>query len=652
MARFLRNGSKRIPVDVDVVGFEDSGGYSFVEARERTKKSHFSRRSEGVNVRQILLHHDGMNSARGCFQVLVDRGLSTHIIIDKDGRVFQTLDLGFAAFHASGHNSKSIGIDLNNPVKPGRRGGRPSRRGGMFKSKINGREHASMGYTNEQYESLIAVLQGLSAHFAALRDLRAPTGDDGRVLQNRLENTDFTGLLGHLHVSATKWDPGPGFDWERVLAGVRGNRLVYPVELPGMLNLDRVTRTRALRNAEGYFRAIETGEAGYFPLGINQGWHTGVHIPLEEGTPVKAPAAGTVVAARLGDEVEGLGSPNVVVIEHTLPIGEQEKTFYSVLSHLQTVDTGAGSPVGWIKRLYADPDMARDLPRARTLNPPSAPGHAALRTGRVALVRSEVKAGEVVGYSGRFSPGDDMQPTGLLDFAIVAIEPLFPKSDLTFTAVEDDLDDDIRCSSRTVWKRFTNDPRVLRGLVEGAYPMSPTDIRAPYRSEYDAVKLRWLAARHVTEYWVGTRFGGVFGGGTEFEWAVEEKERAYLDLIQRFLWWDDGVTAHVKLPEDGLMWAYHPIALLTHLYKIETQRAVEQASGEAVALDGQALEAQRALDEKEELAFAESTGAAAEHVDLDGLDGFDGEGYILDGQDDDLDAEGWLRWEQGEWEPE
>jgi N-acetyl-anhydromuramyl-L-alanine amidase AmpD len=31
----------------------------------------------------------------------------------------------------------------------------------------------------------------------------------------------FSGVLGHLHVSANKSDPGPAFDWERFLREAR-----------------------------------------------------------------------------------------------------------------------------------------------------------------------------------------------------------------------------------------------------------------------------------------------------------------------------------------------------------------------------------------------------------------------------------------------
>jgi N-acetyl-anhydromuramyl-L-alanine amidase AmpD len=34
------------------------------------------------------------------------------------------------------------------------------------------------------------------------------------------EMTNFSGLLGHWHITTRKIDPGPAFDWDRLLAGV------------------------------------------------------------------------------------------------------------------------------------------------------------------------------------------------------------------------------------------------------------------------------------------------------------------------------------------------------------------------------------------------------------------------------------------------
>jgi len=655
MGKFLKYGSKTVSVGVEVVTFDDPGGLSFRAARAEDGKLFYMGSDRRAAVDQVILHHDGMRTAAGCFRVLRDRGLSTHLIIEADGTIYQTLDLGFVAFHAAGRNSGSIGIDLNNPIRPDRlpRGESAAARGGVARARINGGPVASLGYTNAQYESLIAVLRALGGVFPGLANLTAPVGDDGKVLTTVLDDPGFKGLVGHLHVSATKWDPGPGFDWERVLIGVRGTRLLYPVKLPGALNLNEVPRNRALRNAESYFRATETGPGGFFPLGINQGWHTGVHVQIDRGTPVFAPADGVVVAARVGEEVEGLGSPNVVVIKHELPIAGEDVTFFSVISHLEQVELGANSPIPWIQRFYKDPDMPRSLPdNTAMLHPPSAPGHIALRNDRVALANTEVKAGELVGYSGRFKVDPEQEPIGSLDFAIIAPKPLFDASDLTFERVDDDDDDDILCNSRQVWKRFTDKPEALQGLVEGGFPMSPAEIRAPYKSEIKAVELRWMATRHVTEYSTDTRFGGLFGGGVDFEWFIEDEAKAYLDRIRKFLWWDRNVSAHTGLPDDGRIWAYHPIALATYLMVIEARRAVEQAGAKAVALEGDELEARLKQDKRRESEFAESFGASTDHIKYQAVEDIGGQENLFDQSSEDPEQEGWLRWEQGEWEPD
>ncbi|HPM25381.1 MAG TPA: N-acetylmuramoyl-L-alanine amidase, partial [Phycisphaerae bacterium] len=51
-----------------------------------------------------------------------------------------------------------------------------------------------------------------------------PRDANGRLRTSELtaeEMAAFSGLLGHLHVTSGKVDPGPAFDWERLLTGTR-----------------------------------------------------------------------------------------------------------------------------------------------------------------------------------------------------------------------------------------------------------------------------------------------------------------------------------------------------------------------------------------------------------------------------------------------
>ncbi|HJX62862.1 MAG TPA: N-acetylmuramoyl-L-alanine amidase [Polyangia bacterium] len=68
-------------------------------------------------MRLVLLH-------RQCYDVLVERGLSAHLMIDRDGAIYQALDLQTAcAFHAGQANARSVGLAASWRVRlcpPGR----------------------------------------------------------------------------------------------------------------------------------------------------------------------------------------------------------------------------------------------------------------------------------------------------------------------------------------------------------------------------------------------------------------------------------------------------------------------------------------------------------------------------------------------------
>lgn len=663
---FLIYGDQQVDVGVRVITFREPGAPSFFRAREKSrKKQRFfggdSLRdqitgrsgSRKATVDQVLLHHDGTRDSLICYRVLVDRGLSTHLMIDGTGIVYQPLDLQYTAWHAAGRNEPSVGIDLNNPIRPDRVRNPGVR--GVYRGRINGTMVASLGYTDAQYDALIAVLKGLGQIFPKLANLEAPVGEDGLVVRNKLVNDGFAGLVGHWHVSATKWDPGPGFDWERVLIGVRGKRLFYPVTLPQAANLDRVPKRKALSNAEVYFRNTEAGRGGFYPVGGNQAWHTGVHLNVEPETPVMAPADGVIVAARNTKRTSKMGSANVVVIRHEMEVAGNDAKFYSVISHLRPETLGRESEIGWIRRFALDPDGPLGLPEDDGgVHPPAAPGHVALIDGRVALGEIEVKAGEIIGYSDVFNPdpyGDKKQLMQLVDWALIAERPLFPVSDPTFAAVDEDGDDGILCNARKVWKQFTTNPEELRGLVEGGYPLAPEEVRAVYQDPRVATSMRWMATRHVTEYSDITDFSGLFGGGVDFEWSTRKVAERYVKDIRKFLWWDEKVTEHLKLPADRVIWTYHPVALTTFLAMGEARRVAEVAGSGVEALDEEALKVARVRDARAEAAFAEAFGTERHSHVSSRFDDIDARDDFHELEADDPEREGWMRWEQGEWEP-
>jgi len=207
-------------------------------------------------VDQFVIHYDACGTSRRCFQVLHDlRGLSVHFMLDLDGTIYQTLDLKERAWHAGTANDRSIGIEIANIgayadtqtldqwyardargrtyvrfpealAEPGLRipdfVARPAGND-LICGEINGRRLYQYDLTDAQYESLIKltatlcrVLPGITAEY--------PRDNDGRLRTSVLtpeELEDYSGLLGHFHVTSEKVDPGPAFDWDRLMAGVR-----------------------------------------------------------------------------------------------------------------------------------------------------------------------------------------------------------------------------------------------------------------------------------------------------------------------------------------------------------------------------------------------------------------------------------------------
>ncbi len=205
----------------------------------------------------FVLHYDASGTSRQCFKTLQDRrGLSVHFLLDLDGTIYQTLDVKERAWHAGAANDRSVGVEIANP------GAYPERRHERLKSwyardahgtrvtfppklgptgirtgdfvprpardrivsgKIHGRTFWQYDFTNEQYAALASLARALAGLLPRVR-LDAPRDRAGRVRATVMSATElesFSGLLGHYHVTREKIDPGPAFDWERLLREAR-----------------------------------------------------------------------------------------------------------------------------------------------------------------------------------------------------------------------------------------------------------------------------------------------------------------------------------------------------------------------------------------------------------------------------------------------
>ncbi len=207
-------------------------------------------------VDQFVMHYDVCGTSKRCFEVLHDlRGLSVHFMLDVDGTIYQTLDVKERAWHAGEANDRSVGVEIANigaypdmktldqwygkdedgkpyitfpqsVVPTGVRTpdfvARPSR-DEPVEGTIHGRKLYQYDLTDEQYDSLIKLAATLHEALPNLA-LDYPRDAGGNVRTDELTAEElgaFRGLLAHWHITKGKVDPGPAFNWERVVEGAK-----------------------------------------------------------------------------------------------------------------------------------------------------------------------------------------------------------------------------------------------------------------------------------------------------------------------------------------------------------------------------------------------------------------------------------------------
>ena len=245
---------QRFHTGTSVVLWSDPGGYNAYLA---PPGSHFSTRVDSLpllqqTVDQFVIHYDACGLSRECFRVLnEERNLSVHFMLDIDGTIYQTIDLKEQAWHATTSNPRSIGIEIANvgafdspdadalsrwyakdrdgrvritiPTKYGDGGvrtkgfvGRPARNG-LIEGQVQGQTLYQYDFTPQQYAALIKLTAALCRVFPNIKC-------DYPRLNQKLPDTvlaNYRGVLGHYHIQTNKTDPGPAFQWDRVIDGAK-----------------------------------------------------------------------------------------------------------------------------------------------------------------------------------------------------------------------------------------------------------------------------------------------------------------------------------------------------------------------------------------------------------------------------------------------
>ena len=209
-------------------------------------------------VDQFVIHYDVAGTSQRCFYVLHDsRNLSVQFMLDIDGTIYQTMDAKERAWHAGTANSRSVGIEIANmgayasgeadPFKqwygkddkgrtritvPERLKGGGVRtpnfvgypiRDELIVGEVQGRMRRQYDLTKQQYDSLIKLTAALCTVLPKI-DADYPRDEQGRLINKVLtedQYDNYSGVLGHYHVTSNKSDPGPAFQWDYVIDNAR-----------------------------------------------------------------------------------------------------------------------------------------------------------------------------------------------------------------------------------------------------------------------------------------------------------------------------------------------------------------------------------------------------------------------------------------------
>ena len=144
------------------------------------KSPNFDKRPRGTRINSIVIHYTGMKTFNEAYKKLCDKKskVSSHYLIDRDGKVINLVDEKDRAWHAGkSHwkgidnlNNNSIGIELENP----------------------GHEFGYVSFSKKQMTALVLLCKKIKSKY----------------------NIKADWVLGHSDIAPNrKLDPGEKFNW-------------------------------------------------------------------------------------------------------------------------------------------------------------------------------------------------------------------------------------------------------------------------------------------------------------------------------------------------------------------------------------------------------------------------------------------------------
>jgi N-acetylmuramoyl-L-alanine amidase len=210
---------------------EEVPSFTWVGPTENRDKGRF-----GHQIEMIVVHYTASDSGTGTVSWFKNpqSQVSAHYILDHDGKILQLVKDGDTAWHAGlpgdlarddaiRPNPRAIGIEIVNwgPLEK-----RDDKYYNWMGNEHQGEVIEAGGkywepFTEAQYESLIELASYLCKRYKIPH--RYPPLGPGTYYERAQDLADFHGILGHSTINRHKSDPGPHFDWNRLMDGLQSS---------------------------------------------------------------------------------------------------------------------------------------------------------------------------------------------------------------------------------------------------------------------------------------------------------------------------------------------------------------------------------------------------------------------------------------------
>jgi hypothetical protein len=213
-----------------------------------------------------------------------------------------------------------------------------------------------------------------------------------------------------------------------------------------------------------------------------------------------------------------------------MSLGKSRVQFYSLYMHLAD-ETKIDKPVEWIGKSEAWKKTAK--------------------TGEVTLLDEPIDAGAMIGHVGTAGPAELSKSQVHVEF--FSTSELFsdvPGSPWTFI-------------DGTAGGRFCEASQVNEKIdTDNDGMLSRPELSAVYSGGRSA-PLRYFVTLHVSEWTAEPSWADALRVPKDFKkYKPAEIDEMVAEQITPSLWWDARVAAHCRLPVDGVVYHYHPVAFL------------------------------------------------------------------------------------------